>query len=641
MIKKRKAMGKEYLYKKKFKYSKGNDNYTFQLKKRNWKWLWLLLILPLLLLFVRCEKSIDVETIDAVSKVGIPDVDVSIDYTAHFLFNDGRLFANEKVHKELKTDENGKVSFSGLPCSVFSYVFYMFSKVQYNATEACHSLIESPVNSIFHYTWNKELEMTPNTVDLDLYVVDRETMETLAGALIIYEFELSGQTFRDSLKTSAAGTCRIEKVPECGIVTLSKVYCYGYADTTNVIINVPAALGCIDSVQVKLTPLKQRFTYFVKNKYTKEPVPGATVEVTLTTGNNVLRGQSTTNVDGKGFGVYEDAFVLANVDLKASKVHYKDGFLENKFTVEEFAALPDSNRTIFLEPEPYMEQFQNVDSITKNPIAGVNNEIQINSISGNNETLNEVSNRNGIFYVKAMEGDHIIINSNKSPYYYPKETDIKSFSKGEIIKMKPQVTDLTFRTIDGETNELLSQCSLSVNTSKSYISQPTSSGNGVFTVKNVFVGETISIVASKTGYGTNSDKVRSVEILELMNAPQERRDIPLFIILPPCDAGAKGQNDVKAGTVSQPQSYNMGTNRGKFDITYDTGSSCTDCIDIYNHKPGEDYLSGYKIWSSGQVATSGTRKATITFSYGSVITIIVTTGPSDGSVWNYHITCPY
>ena len=634
-------MDKEYLYKKKFKYSKNNGNYTFQLRKRNWKWLWLLLLLPLLLLFVRCEKSIDIETIDAVSKVGISDVDVSIDYTAHFLFKDGHLFVSEDIHKELKTDENGKGTFSDLPCSVFSYVFYMFSKVQYNATEACHSLLAPPVTSLFHYIWSKTLEMTPNTTDLDLYVVDRETMETLAGASVFYSFELSGQTFSDSLKTTAAGTCKIENVPECGMVTLSKVYCYGYADTTNVVISVPVALACVDSAKVKLTPLKQRFTYYVKNKYTKEPIPGATVEVTLTTGNNVLRGQSTTNVDGKGFGVYEDAFVLANVDLKASKTHYKDGSLESKYTVEEFAALPDSSRTIFLEPEPYMEQFQNVDSITGTPISGVNNEIQINSISGSNETVTEVSNRNGIFYVKAMEGDHIFINSDKSPYYYPKETSIKSFSKGEIIKMKPKVTDLAFRTIDGETNELLPQCSLSITTSKSHISQPTSSGNGVFTVKNVFVGETISIAASKTGYTTNSDKVRNAEVLELMNATQERRDIPLFVELPPCDAGDQGQNDVKAGTVSQPQSYNMGSNQGKFDITYDTGTSCTDCIELYNHKSGEDYRSGHMIWSSGQIATGTTCKATVYFSYGSVITIVVTTGPSDGSLWNYHITCPY
>lgn len=634
-------MDKEYYYKKKFKFSKSNDSYVFQLKKRNWKWLWLLLLLPLLLLFVRCEKSIEIETIDAVSKMGIPDVNVTIDYTAHYLYKDGRLFANDDIHRELKTDENGNCTFTDLPCSIFSYIFYAFSTIHYTATENCHSLIDAPAKSIFHYTWNKTLKMSPKTTDIDLTVVDRETLELLAGATVIYKYELSGQSFSDSLKTSAAGTCKMENVPECGIITLSKVGCYGYADTTNVIINVPEVLMSPDSARAKLTPLKQRFTYFVKNKFTKEPIPGAKVEVTLTTGNNVLRGQSTTNVDGKGFGVYEDAFVLANVDLKASKIHYKDGSLEKKYTVEEFAALPDSSRTIFLEPEPYMEQFQNVDSITGAPILGVNNEIEINSISGSNETLSEISNRNGVFYVKAMEGDHIHINSEKSPYYYPKETDIKSFSKGEIIKMQPKMTDLTFRTIDGETNELLPQCSLSISTSKSNITQPTSSGNGVFTIKNVFVGENITIVASKTGYSTNSDKVRNAEVLELMNATQDRRDIPLFVVLPPCDAGDQGQNDVKAGTVSQPQSYNMGANHGTFDITYDTGTSCTDCIDIYNHKPGEDYLSGHKIWSSGQVATGNPQRATVSFSYGSVITVVVTTGPSDGSLWNYHITCPY
>ena len=69
--------------------------------------------------------------------------------------------------------------------------------------------------------------------------------------------------------------------------------------------------------------------------------------------------------------------------------------------------------------------------------------------------------------------------------------------------MQPQITDLTFRTIDGETGELLPQCTLSFSSSISSINSPTSSGNGTFTIKNLYVGEIISIVASKNDYTTN------------------------------------------------------------------------------------------------------------------------------------------
>ncbi|MCD8297955.1 MAG: hypothetical protein LUC88_10320 [Prevotella sp.] len=632
---------KDFNYNKKFSYSDQQDNYTIQIKKRNLKWLWLLLLLPLLLLLVNCERDITVHTRDAVSKEDIPYVNTSIDYTAHHLYKDGSFFVNEKIHREIQTDDRGKGVFEKLPCSVFSYIFYAFSHAAFTTTEDCYTQEKTPDKSLFHYTWNKTIKMKPKTADLELSVVDRETAEPVAGATVIYEYNLSGTDVKDSLQTTPAGTCTIKGVPQCGDVMLSKVYCYGYADTTNVQMHVPTVLANTDSAVVKLTPLKQSFSYFVKNKYTKEPIPGATVDVTLTTSNgNVLRGRSTTNVDGKGLGVYEDAFVLANVDLKASKTHYKDGYLEKQYTVDKFAVLPDDERTVYLEPEPYMEQFQNVDSVTNLPIAGVTNEIQINSISGKTETLTETSNRNGVFYIKAMEGDKIEINSELANYYVPKKTTIKSFSKGEIIKMQPKTTDLTFRTIDGETGELLPECTLQITTSVSNVTQPVSSGNGMFTVKNVFVGENISITASKAEYTTNSTTVRNARVIDLMNASQERRDIPLNVNLPPCDAGSQAEKNLSAGTVSPPKSYNMGVKQGTFTITYSTGDSCSDCIDIYNHNPGENPYSGKKVFSSGQVVTDGDRRATVSFSNGSVITVIVTTGPDDGSDWSYYIGCP-
>ena len=140
---------------------------------------------------------------------------------------------------------------------------------------------------------------------------------------------------------------------------------------------------------------------------------------------------------------------------------------------------------------------------------------------------------------------------------------------------------------------------------------PTSSGNGEFTVKDLFVGEKISIVASKMDYGSNSTKINNDKVIDLMNANQDRRDIPLKMELPPCNASSQNKSSVQAGSVST-QSYNMGMNSGTFEITYDTGSSCTDCIEIYSHKPGENYLSGERVFSSGQVATDGKKTATVT-----------------------------
>lgn len=108
----------------------------------------------------------------------------------------------------------------------------------------------------------------------------------------------------------------------------------------------------------------------------------------------------------------------------------------------------------------------------------------------------------------------------------------------------------------------------------------------------------------------------------------------------PCDAGAQGKTGVKAHTVSPPISYNMGVGSGKFIITYYTGSSCKDQIDIYNHNPGEDWRTSKHIFTSGMVATGGEKTAEVTFSNGSVITVIVTTGDDNDSLWGYDISCP-
>lgn len=581
-----------------------------------------------------------VHTVDAESGVDVPLIDVKLNYTSHNLFSNGRFFYNEHVTVERTTDDEGKACFENMPCSVYSYIFYALSKAYFEVTCDCYEMKVDEESCLFHYAKKKEIKLLPRRSNLMLKVTDRETDELLAGATVQYKFEVSGIEYNDSVTTDAAGECELNDVGTCGKVNLTRVSCYGYADTTNVGIDVKAALWNTDSTNVRLTPLKDRFTYFVKNKFTNQPVPGAKVEVTLTSGNGkVLRGKTMTNVDGKGFGAYKDAFVLATVDIKASKTGYKDGEIAEKNKVEVFMKLPEEKRTVFLEPEPHMEEFQNIDSVTGKPIAAVSNKIEVNSISGIRTTVKETSNRNGIFYVKALTDDQINIDSKHVDYYF-KNTQIAKFSKGQKIYLQPKTTDLLFRTIDADINELLPDCNLSVHTTASGVNTPVNSGNGEFKVENLLIYDDISIVASKPEFSTNSTKVRNAKVRDLMNALQERRDIPLKIELPPCNASANSMNNVAAGTVSAPQSFNMGVNSGTFTISYDTGSNCSDCIDIFNHKPGADPLTGVKVFSSGQVVTNGKRTDTITFSNGSVITIFVTTGPTDGSFWDYHISCP-
>ena len=632
-------MSKKLVFKKDFVFDNGKSEYQFQLKKQNHHWLWLLLtVLFFLLCCIRCEKTISVTTVDKISGDALENVEVILSHVDYYIYKDGRFFGGELQRDTLNTDANGTVTFEMQDCSVFSYIFCAFVKAEYTAIGDCHHLEPSSESSLFHYTWNKILSLSPNTSDISWHIYDKETKEPLAGACVIYKYQLSGTNKIDSVKSDAAGKCILKGVPTCGNVTLSKVSCYGFEEAASVEYNVPTINAEPDSAMTELIPLKTSFTFFVKNKNTKQPVPGATVDVVLTSGSGkTVRGQSQTNVDGKGRGAYDDAFILANLDFTARKVHYKDGHYDKKITVEKFNNLPDSARVIYLEPEPYMEEFQNIDSITGVPIMGVENTITVTS-NGKDSSQTEISNRNGVFYVQAKEGDKIHIVSTHD-YYETKETNIESFAKGEIILMNPKRVSLNFRTIDVEDGSLLDDCILEVTTSRSNVSDPHNSGNGEFSVAGLYVDETISIIASKFDYGTNAIKIHNVKVSDLMNAPQNARDIPLALDLEPCNASNSGASDVSAGSVSTPQSYNMGQKSGRFEIKWSNGGSCPDKIDVYNHNPGEDYTKTSPVFTTGMTAGDGS--ATVQFSKGSVITIIVTTGPDDGSSWSYNISCPH
>lgn len=633
---------KDIQFKKKFKFSKDQDEYTFQLKKKRNYW-WLLLFLLPLLLFVKCNHDITVQAIDSETEQPVMDMPVIMSYKPHLLYDKGQFLPKQDVIISQTTDSIGIVIFKNIQCDVFSYIFYCLSKASFTISSECHEINPSPDTELYHFTRNVKLLISAKREDVKFVVKDRETDYPLADAKIEYKYVEGGKQRTDTVKSNANGEAVVKRFPSCGVFDLIKVSCYGYVDTMATNRSVSEVCEYIDSATFKLKPIKQSFTFFVKNKESHQPIPNAKCVVSLTDSKaNTTRGTSTTNVDGVGKGVYNDAFILAHLIIEASKPRYKNGKLEGNYNVEQFSALPDSQRVIYLEPEQYVQEFQNIDSITNQPIAGVSNEITVTDFDGNQESYTEISNRNGIFPVKAKEGYKIDIISKLEPDYITKETHIVKFDSVEIIRMMPDTVSMTFRTIDDETGELVPNCDLQIITSKSGVSIPINSGIGVFIVTGLYRGESISIVASKNEYQTNDTKIKNIVVNYLINAQQRARDIPMSVMLLPCDENVNNNKDgnVAAGSVSQPRSYNMGVNQGKFDIYYFTGAYCPDCIDIYNHKPNEKYLSGQKVWSSGLVTTDERKKATVSFNNGSVITVIVTTGPKDDSEWSYNISCP-
>lgn len=621
-------------YKKKFRFNENQLNYEFQLKrKRNWWWL-LLFLLPLLLL-IRCEKDVRVQTVTEQDNIPIPDTEVRIDYVAHYLYKDGTFFANIPYQQSQVTDTLGYTTFNKLGCSLYSCLFYCLSEMNLLASSECYDA--DPLSKIFHFNRNVKIRMRRKQTELPIKVVDAETATVIPGANVRYIFRSDGGTNGEAI-TNPNGEIMLKNIWECGVIDRIEASAYGYADTIVNNLQVREMMSNRENSTIKLRPIKEKFDFFVKNKITFQPIPGAKVEVMLVDkGTQKLRGESITNVDGIGRGFYDDAFILSKVQIKASKLHYKDGELEGDYTVEEFKKLPDSLRVIYLEPEPYVVEFQNIDTLTNKPIAGVLNEITVNSINGKTESYEEVSNNGGYFPVKAMEGDEISITSSLTPAYKTKNTIIEKYKAEEVIYMEPEVVTLVFRTIDAVDGTLLGDCTLSAFLNSSPLSEPQNSLKGEFMVDDLLVNGTVSITASKQGYKTNNYSVNNALVAYLMKAPQRARDIPLELDLPPCQAGNVVENIQGKG--EQIDSYSLGKRGpGTFVFDYYTGSREPDRIMVYNCKE-EDISPSTLIFDTGDLCTEGlTLSKTLKF-VEPVVTVHAITS-SQTSVWSYCVHCP-
>lgn len=518
---------KENELRNKFRFNQENSEYLFCLKKKRNLW-WLLLFLLLLLLFIPLKKDIVVVT-QCNGKVE-PWVDVRMQYTSRYLLWEKQFLNNVPYDTIQQTDSTGMTVFKDVGYSVYSFIFHFRSQAVFSAEGDCFEDIE--VVRRFHTTRRVVMEMQPLLTDVRLKVVDAELGFEIPDAVVECSYRGKGGPSETTDSTDVAGCVVVRDVRVCGGGENIMVSAEGYADTLLTNLTVKELLKDAGGYLIPLRPLKERFTFFVKNKYTKEPIPGAFAEVNLTErGVDVSKGKTRTNVDGLGQGFYDNARVLAKVNIKASKKpHFKQGQLEGDYTVKKFKALPDSLRVVWLEPEPYAVEFRNVDTLSGEPIAGVHNVIIIEGIDGTTRTIEETSNRNGCFPITAIAGDKVKVVSTCNPYYHPKTTVIESFEKGEIIYMHPMLVSLDFRTVeideDGLFSGVLPDCDLIITVDGEKV-KPTNSGSGSFAVPNLRHTSTISIIASKTNHETNDTKVRNRNVGELYVAKPEERDIEL------------------------------------------------------------------------------------------------------------------
>lgn len=631
---------KDIKFKKKFRLKDDKDSYTFILK-RKFNWWWLLLLLLPLLLFINCSHDVVVTVVDEQGNP-IEQVGVDMNYTSQYLFkvdSNPQWLPNEYYSRHEVTNEKGKAVFKGVGTSVFSYIFYCLDNARY--TFKCHDdciiIKENPLDRSLHFTRHVDVVAQKPRTKLRMQVIDVEDGSPIADAEVVANWMDGKQKKSKSVKSDANGFITIDDVWTCAAFDRIDCKAYAYNDTTIENMPVTAILSDPDHAVIKLTPLKESFTFFVKDSETKQPIPGAECNITVTYRSSKNGGSAKTNVDGKGRGEYKNAPLTATIAIDPVKApHYKPGKLDLQRTVDEFIKLPDDQRVIYLEPEPFAQQFQNVDSITGKGIKGVTNKIKISGPGGETEEV-QMSNSNGYFTVSAKAGYKIEIVSECEPGYDPKQTVIPSYSKPEVIKMKPRVVDITFRTVDADYGDNVENCSLRIEGTVSGILQPTNSGKGEFTVKNLRVIEQVSITASKQAYETNdyTIKNKAVSYLADQSTPASAREIPMNLDLPDCNMQDFSH---KQGQTYEEVPYNLGERKGICEFEYETGSTYADELLIYNCAP-EDVKNNQPVWqTNGPVITNGWKRDSFQFTRP-IITVVAKSDPSSETIWNMKFDC--
>lgn len=295
-------------------------------------------------------------------------------------------------------------------------------------------------------------------------------------------------------------------------VNAAGTQCFASADTSDL-------FHSTDEIDLALDANIKDVTVRLTDIVSGEPLANGTIEYIL----NGKTEKATVNPDGTI--TIKNVNACANITFTGSCDEHYDSTAANI----DCGTIADAGFPLPLRPikkiPPVDLQFTNIDSINLKPIAGVSNKIIVKDPDKGDISTTAVSKSNGTFTVTAKPGSRIEITSDKDGYK-SKFHVIASFDKPEKVKMQPIMETLTFRTVKEEDWSVLSSCNLKVTGSVSGTLKPDNSGTGTFSV-TMRKSENLSITASKSGFSTNSTKVKNNSFAQLNVNDAKRRDIPL------------------------------------------------------------------------------------------------------------------
>jgi len=535
--------------KKSFIFKQDQLEYIIKIKSRRWLWWLLLLLLPLILL-IRFERDVNIKAIDFADKKPVPNAEVTMVYYVNYIYDKGRFFTNDIIYRKQATDLNGIARFDKLKYSVYSWLFKRKSQAIIYAFNNCYET--DSVRQNYHDIKNNDtiiVQLSASKLYIDFKVVDKDDGEPLPNAKVRLLASVSGSIIDEAIETGIDGKVMFKSVPKCGTIDKVIASAYGYYSDSFAHIAVQDLLsGSIDEKRkLKLRPIRRPIVFYTKDCKTGKGLSGvnASIQFTYDINKKPEKISVITNINGVGKGIYDSAKLIAKLQISGRKNFYRPGKLEGIHKVSDFIDSIKYNRakrTFCLDPDPNPLVFRNIDSLTRKPLENVKNIIYIANNAGKIEIDTVFSGLNGEFTVSANIEDKISIVSTYPPGYKDNnftivDAEVKNLLKADIekrtIPLSPVLINLVFRTIeDGNNSILVADADLVITGDELVNPVPFKSGNGEFVVKAALLS-TISIHASKPGYGSNNIKIDNKSVQDLMKSSQNARDIPLKKEPPP------------------------------------------------------------------------------------------------------------
>ena len=382
--------------------SENNGDVVLTMKRKKFPWWIFLFLLPLILL-IPVKRDINIQYAQQGSDIAVAKAAATVNYPVTSTFGGKTMLTVKDT-----TDTEGKLVIAGVAEPLWYKLFGGHSDSLFTSCgNGCYSL----KNAGYKYRdfppddFKKVYLGAVASVET-LKVVDADDNEPIPEADLQIIRTVDGNNTNDNTKTDVAGQFDITDMPLCGSVKViaSKE---GYENDT-----LEASLFDIsnmtdDEKTLHLKPLKGCVKVIVKNLNTKTLLADATVTLEI---NGAARTMKT-NTNGVGVGMFDSLRISSTLKFTASKAGYADTTLSG-YTVQQFMALDEEKRTMYLRPLTKSLVFKNVDG-TGAALSGVKNEIYKNGTL----IATEYSNNAGEFVVaNILDSDKLSIAATKTGY---------------------------------------------------------------------------------------------------------------------------------------------------------------------------------------------------------------------------------